>query len=61
MLKEINGIQLDNFKHEVSTFCNRVRSIHNQVENIDNDEQINSLKCFIQVLLFLDETFHIFI
>jgi hypothetical protein len=52
VLKEINGIQLDNFKHEVSTFCNRVRNLHNQVENIDNDEQINSLKCFIQVFLF---------
>ena len=49
ILREINGIQLDNFKHEVSSFCNRVKNIHNQVENIDNDEQINNLKGFIQV------------
>ena len=51
-MKEINGIQLENFKHEVSSFCNRVRSIHNQIENIHNDEQINNLKDFIMVFIF---------
>ncbi len=50
LMKEITGIQLDNFKNEVKLFCNRVKNLHIQVENIDNDEQINNLKDFIQVL-----------
>lgn len=43
---------MDNFKNEVSSFCNRVKSLHNQLENMDDDDHLNNLRIFMQVLKY---------
>ena len=48
ILKEVTCIQLENFKNEVFTFCNRVRKLKQQVDNAD-DEQLNNLQKFMEV------------
>ena len=48
ILKEANGIQIENLKNEVTSFCNRVKKINNQIKNIE-DFQLNNLKIFIEV------------
>jgi hypothetical protein len=48
ILKEVVGLQLDNFKNEVTSFSSRVKKINQQIENVD-DDQLNNLKEFIEV------------
>ena len=52
ILKEVNGIQIENLKNEVSLFCNRVKKLSNQIKNVD-DFQLNNLKDFIDVNFFV--------
>ncbi len=48
ILKELAGMQMENLKNEISTFCNRVKKLNNQIMSVD-DKQINNLKDFIHV------------
>ncbi len=48
ILKEVNGIQIENLKNEVMSFCNRVKKLNRQLKDID-DSQLNNLKSFIDV------------
>jgi hypothetical protein len=47
ILREVTGIQFENFKNEVGTFCARVRKLREQVSGVD-DAQLNCLKEFIE-------------
>ncbi len=47
ILKDVTGIQFENFKNEVTTFCNRVKKLREQVSKVD-DVQLNCLKEFIE-------------
>ena len=50
ILKDVTGIQLENLKNEISSFCNRVKKLKQHIEAVD-DEQLNNLKDFIQVFI----------
>jgi UDP-N-acetylmuramate-alanine ligase len=58
ILKDITALHLDNFKNEVTSFCNRVKSLHSQIELIDDDNQLNNVKDFIQVGKFSHLYYH---
>lgn len=50
MLKDVSAVQFDNFKNEVTSFCNKITSLHSQIEDVEDDIQLNSLKEFLEVL-----------
>lgn len=47
-LKDVTAIQLENLRNEVGSFCNRVKKLNQQIENVEN-WQLIQLKEFIEV------------
>ncbi len=52
ILKDVTSIQLENFKNEVITFCNRVKKISQQIKSV-GDNQFSNLLEFIDVILVI--------
>jgi hypothetical protein len=51
ILKDVTGIQLENLKSEVTSFCLRVKKLHEQVDNVET-WKLNNLKNFLEVNIF---------
>ena len=51
ILKDVTGIQLENLKSEVTSFCLRVKKLHEQVGNVET-WKLNNLKDFLEVNIF---------
>lgn len=47
ILRETTTIHMENFKNEITTFCNRVRKLKEQFDIVD-DSQLYDLKSFVQ-------------
>ncbi len=58
-LREVVSIQTESFRTEVKTFTNRVQNLYKQIENIEDDEQISSLREFVEVRLKIRSEFFV--